>query len=234
MLLRFFSSHLVPNSDGDVDVAAHLALFHVGVADAAVDEDLLERGEIGEGFLGGGDVGFADDFHERGAGAVEVDAAGAVVEVERFGDVFLEVNADEADGFVGDEGGVFLRVLGIGEEVERDGAAEAEGLVVLGDLVILRHVRVEIIFAVELAALGDAAAEHFAGEDGFHNRLFVRDRQHAGHPEADRADMGIDRAAELVFAAAEHLGVGLELDVNFQADDGFVGRGGESLVHIQV
>jgi hypothetical protein len=43
--------------------------------------------------------------------------------VERLGDVFLEVNAGEADGFVGDGGGVLLRVLGVGEEVESHDAA---------------------------------------------------------------------------------------------------------------
>ena len=36
---------------GHVAVAAELALLHVGIAHAAVDEDLLERGEIGEGLL---------------------------------------------------------------------------------------------------------------------------------------------------------------------------------------
>ena len=73
---------LAARADGDIDVATHLALFHVGIADAAVDQNLLERGEIGEGLLGRGHVGLADDFHQRRAGAIEVDAAGAIIEVE--------------------------------------------------------------------------------------------------------------------------------------------------------
>lgn len=40
-------------AEGDVDVAAHLAFFHVGVGDASGDEDLLEGFEVGEGFFGG-------------------------------------------------------------------------------------------------------------------------------------------------------------------------------------
>ena len=102
---------LAARADGNVHVAAHLALFHVGIADAAVDQDLLERGEIGEGLLRRRHVGLADDFHQRRAGAVEVDAAGAVLEVERLGHVLLEVNAHEPHRLVGDGGRVLLRVL---------------------------------------------------------------------------------------------------------------------------
>jgi len=120
-----------------------------------------------------------------------------------------------------------MRVLRIGEQVERDRAAETERLVVLRDLVVLRHVRVEIVFPVELAPRRDLAAEHLAGEDRLHNRLLVRHRQHAGHPEAHRADMGIARAAELVLARAKHLRIRLELAVDFQSDHDFVISGGE-------
>jgi hypothetical protein len=38
--------------------------------------------------------------------------------------------------------------------------------------------------------------------------------------------MRVGRAAELVLAAAKHLRVGLELNVNFEADDGLVIGGG--------
>jgi hypothetical protein len=212
---------------GNIHVAAHLALFHVGIADTTVNQDLLERREVGEGFLGRRHVGLADDFHQRRSGAIEVDAAGTVLEVERLGHVLLEVNAHEPDRFVGDGGRFLLHVFRIGEQVERDRAARAERLVVLRDLVILRHVRVEIILPVELAARGDLAPEHFAGEERLDDRLLVRHGQHAGHAEADGAHMRIGRPAEFVFAAAEHLRVRLELDVDFKSDDDFVIGGGE-------
>ena len=137
------------------------------------------------------------------------------------------MNAHEPDRLVDDGGRVLLRILGIGEQIERDRAAEAERLVVLRDLIILRHVRIEIILPVELAARGDLAAEHLAGEDRLHDRLLIRHRQHAGHPEADGTDMRIGSAAELVLARAEHLRVRLELAVDFKADHDFVIGGGE-------
>jgi len=59
------------------------------------------------------------------------------------------------------------------------------------------------------------------------NRFFhhsaVEHRQHAGQPRAYRADIGIRRVAPGIgFAGAEDLGAGIELDMGFQADDGFV------------
>ena len=90
---RFFAQR-------DVHVAAELAFFHVGIGDAALLEDHLERAEVGEGFLGGFEVGLGDDFHQRRAGAVEVDER-RVAEVGGFRDVLFEVDAVEADFFVG-------------------------------------------------------------------------------------------------------------------------------------
>lgn len=60
-------------AQGNVDVAAHLAFFHIGIGDATLDEDHLQGAEVGEGFLGGFEVGLADDFHEWGASAIEID-----------------------------------------------------------------------------------------------------------------------------------------------------------------
>ncbi len=218
---------MAARTDGNIHVATHLALFHVGIADTAIDQNLLHRGEVRERLFRRRHVGLADDFHQRRAGAVEVDTAGAVLEVKRLGHVFLEVNTHEADRLVGNGGGVFLRVLRIGEQVERDRAARAERFVVLRNLVILRHVRVEIILPVELAARRDLAAEHLASEERLHDRLLVWHGQNAWHPEANGTHMRIGCAAKLVFTRAEHLRVRLELDVDFKSDHDFVIGGGE-------
>jgi len=211
---------LTDGADGDVHVAAHLSLLHVGVADLAVDEDLAEGGEVGEGLLGRGDVGLGDDLHERGAGAVEVDAAGAL-EVEALGDVLLKVDAGETDDLAGG-GDALLGVFGIGCVVQRDTAAEAERLVILRDLVVLRHVRVVVVLPVELADLGDVAAEHHPRTGGQSQGLAVHHRQGAGETEAGGAGVGVGLGSILDLAAAEHLAPGLELGVDFQADCGHV------------
>ena len=106
--------------------------------------------------------------------------------------------------------------------MERDGAAEAEGQIVLADLVVLRHVGVEIIFAVELADRTDFTAEHEAGEGGELESLLVHHRQGAGHSEADRTDIGVRLGAVFNRAGAEHFAAGLELDMDFEADGGDV------------
>ncbi len=214
-------------AEGDVDVAAHLAFFHVGIADAAIDEDLAEGGQIGEGFFGGVDVGVGDDLHQRGAGAVEVDG-GEFVVVGGFGDVFFEVDAGEFDDFAG-VGDVFLDVLGVGEVIEGDAAADAEGEIKLGDLVVLRHVGVEVVFAVPLDDGWGGAAEHEAGEDGFFDGALVEDGKRAGEAEAGGAGVGVGLGAVLDGAGAEHFALGLELGVNFEADgDDVLGHGAGS------
>ena len=126
--------------------------------------------------------------------------------VRVLGDVLLEVDAREADA------------LRSGGRLDLDGAAEAEGLVVLRDLVVLRGVRIEVVLAVELAVVADLAAEHESGEDGQLDRLAVHQRQRAGIPEADRADVRVGRVGERRLAAAEHLRGRLELYVGFETD----------------
>ena len=141
--------------------------------------------------------------------------------METFGHIFLEVDAGEADILVlGGDG--FLGVLRIGQVVEGNAAAEAEGQIVLADLVVLRHVGVEIVFPVELAGVRNFATEHEAGQDGEPQGLVVHHGERAGEAEADGADVGVRLAAVFDRAGAEHLSAGLELDVNFEADGGDV------------
>ena len=112
-------------AEGDVDVAAELAFFHVSIGDSSGDEDLLEGFDVGKGFFSGFDLGFGDDFHEGGAGAVEVDEGG-FFEVGGFGDIFFEMDASEADDLAGVDD-IFLVIFGVVVGVEGDASAEAEG-----------------------------------------------------------------------------------------------------------
>ena len=90
------------------------------------------------------------------------------------------------------------------------------------DLVILRHVRIEITFPVELRETGNLAVKQKAGEHRQAERLVIRHGQHARQTEADGADVRVRLRAKRIGAAAPHLRFRLELDVCFQADDRFV------------
>jgi len=137
--------------------------------------------------------------------------------VVQLANVFLEVNAGERDGFV-----FALDVARRAGQFDLDGAVEANRLVELGDLVVLRRVGIEVIFTVPFADGRDVAAEKEAGLDDGVERGLVHHRQNAGQ----RKDDGIgERVRGLPVAgghAGEHLRVGLDLDVNLKTDDGFV------------
>ena len=174
-------------------------------------EEVLRLGRRGE-------IGLGDDLDQRHAAAVEVDQAGpgqraaARGLVEELAGVFLEVEAVEADGEV---------VVG-----ERQAAAAGQRAVVLADLVALGEVGVEVVLPREHGGLLDLAAEGQGELDGEVDGATVEEREGAGIAEADGADEGVGVGAEAVGAAAEELGGGGELDVDFQADDRFEGGGG--------
>jgi hypothetical protein len=107
-------------------------------------------------------------------------------------------------------------------EFKLDVAVGRGRLVVLRDLVILRHVRIEITFPVELGEAGNLAIQQETGEHRQAQRLVVGHGQHAGQAEADGADVGVGRRAECIGATAPHLRFRFELDVRFQPDDRFV------------
>ena len=89
------------------------------------------------------------------------------------------------------------------------------------DLVILRHVRIEIILPVEFADLGDPAAEHQAGQDG-HAQSRPRSSRAARRAGRGRPGRSASSRArhKLDGAAAKHFALRLELDVDFEADGG--------------
>jgi len=66
------------------------------VADAAVHENVFEGVKIIVGHGGAGDVRFRDDFEQRNAGPIEIDAAVAL-EMKIFADILFEMSARDAD-----------------------------------------------------------------------------------------------------------------------------------------
>ena len=103
-----------------------------------------------------------------------------------------------------------------------DPAVLGDGLVELRDLVALGQVGIEVVLAGEDGALAHLAVDGQSGQRGELDGLGVEHRQGAGQAQADRADVGVGRRAEVIGAAAEGLGRGQQLDVNFESDDGLV------------
>ena len=200
----------------DVHVAAELAFFHVGVGNVALLQDHLQRAEIREGLLGGLDVRLGNNLHQRRAGAVEIDQRG-IAEVGGLGHVLLEVDAVEADLFSG-IGDLFPVVGGVAVLVKRDLAAEAERQFHLRGLIVLRHVRIEVVLAVPLRDFRGRAMDHQSGDERLLDRRAVEHRQRAGQAEADRACVGVRLVAKRGAAGAEHLGGRFDLAVDFETD----------------
>ena len=91
-------------------------------------------------------------------------------------------------------------------------------LVILRDLVVARHIRVEVVLAGELAPFGDFAMQGEAQLDGEIDRSFVDHRQASRQAEAHRGQLGVRFAAELDMRRAEQFGVRAQFDVGLQAD----------------
>ena len=137
--------------------------------------------------------------------------------METLRNVFLKVDAHEMHFLVG-RGDVFLCVFRIGEIVQWDAAIRAKRHVVLRNLVILRHVRIEIVFTIEFRYWRDAASEHQSGKHRHAQRVMIHHRQGAGHTEADWTRVRIWLRSKLNRRSAKHFRARLELDVYFQAD----------------
>ena len=119
----------------DIGVAAEAAFLHVAVADADPGDDLVQLLGVGHGLVAGADVGLGDDFEQRRARAVQVDARLTnEVFVQGLASVFFEVSAHQTHGF-----------LFVAQE-EFNLAPHHHGNFKLADLVALGQIGVKIIF----------------------------------------------------------------------------------------
>ena len=207
-----------------VDVGADRALLHPGVRDAERDDQVAELSDVRAGDVRrlrprtGDRLG--DDLDERDPGPVvvdqrvvrTVDPAGRATDVEGLAGVLLHVGALDLDS----------ERLSIYVDVHV--ALEADRLVVLRRLEVLGHVRVEVVLPREPAPLRNFAVQRQPDPDRRLDRLAVDDRHRAGQAQAGRADLGVRVGAELRRAAAEHLGHGVELDVDLEAQRRVVRR----------
>ena len=131
--------------DRHVRVDAERAFLHLHVGDTDREQRGAQLLDVALGLLGRTDVGLGDDLEQRHAGAVVVDEgvlgvvdAPTPADVQRLAGVLFEVRARDADALA-----VHLEL-----PVDRDRE------VVLRRLVVLRHVRIEVVLAREHRAFG--------------------------------------------------------------------------------
>ena len=203
-------------TQGDVHIAAHLPLLHIGVRNAAADEDLLQALEVGVGLFRAAQIGGGDNFHQRGAATVVIhQRIGA--EVRQLGGVLLQVNVVQLHAAHHGALGCCLGIRREGPGIQRYFAPDAQRQVQLARLIILRHVRVKIVLAVPTAHRRGRAAQHQTREHGSLDGVLIEHRQCPGHAEAGGAYIRVRFIAEAGLAAAEHLGFRLNLAVYLQA-----------------
>ena len=166
---------------------------------------------VGDGFLGAAHVRLGNDLQQRGAGAVEVDAAHAMeVFVQALAGIFFQVRAGNTDAF---DRAIFQGDVQV--------ALADDGMIHLAGLVALGQVRVEVILARENVGHADLGVDRQAELDRVAHGLSVEDRQGARHAQVNQAGLGVGFGAEGGGAAGEDLRRGGELGVDFQPDDDF-------------
>jgi len=183
-----------------IDVAAQRALLHAHVRHPERAHQVAQLGDVGTGDEGGERSGADDrlghDLDERDPGAVvvdegvvgTVDASGGSTGMGQLAGVLLHVDALDLDPEVA------RAVVGLDRDIEP--AVEAQRLVVLADLVVLGHVRIEVVLAREPAPLRDAAVERQAHADRRLHGCAVDDGHRPGKTEAYRADLRVGIGTE--------------------------------------
>jgi hypothetical protein len=172
---------------------------------------LVQLLHIRHRLLGRTHVRLGDDFQQRRAGTVQVDAGPTVkILVQRLAGVFLQMGAGDAD-----------HLAGAVVQVDGQLAFLDHRQFVLADLVALRQVGIKVILAGEHRAARDFGADG-QPEHGRHaHRILVQHRQHPRQAEVDGASLSVGRGAVGGGGPGEDLALGGELGMDFQPDNRF-------------
>ncbi len=189
----------------DVDIAAHVALLQVAVAHVGIEQNLLQRHEIGHRLGRGMHIGIRDDLHQRHARAVEVHPT-RLPKMHALADILLKMNPRQRYP---------PRRLTLQRDV--DPAPLAERLVELRDLVVLGHVGIEIALAVKLTVERNLTPQHQPRTYRQLDRAPVHDRHGARVAQADRTDMRVGWCPEPRAAGTEHLRLRAQLHMRLEA-----------------
>ena len=175
----------------------------------------MQSAGVGHSFGRAAHFRFTDDFEKRGAGAVQVDACLSVNDaMNALTRIFFQVCACQVNGFcVGCAVGIFY--------LDCQFAADNDGMFKLADLISLRKVRVEIVFAVKTRPVGDFSVNGQAEADRLFDGLTVEHRKAAREGKVDRACMSVRLCAEGCRRSGKDFRFSGQLDVCFQSDNNF-------------
>ncbi len=158
-------------TQGDVGVAAHLPLLHVTVRDTGVNNELAQR--IEEGYCLGRtvEIRLRHNLSQRYTGAVKINDSFKRLMGQLTG-IFLQVNSIERHPAV-----LALDIPRRTGQLDLHLSTYTERLLVLCQLVILRRVRVKVIFAIPLTDFRDLTLQHEAQLGALLNRRMIENRQ---------------------------------------------------------
>ena len=128
--------------------------------------------------------------------------------MDELAGIFFHVNAGDADA------------LGLAVDFDFKMAVCGDGQLVLGNLIAFWQIRVEIVLAGEPARFFYGAMGGQRHFNGVVHHFSVQHRQYAGHAQAHGTGVGVGRRAKSGRTAAENFGLGFELGVDFESDDG--------------
>ncbi|MNQ95074.1 hypothetical protein D3C85_1106170 [compost metagenome] len=171
----------------------------------------MDRLDVGHGFLGAAHVRLGNDFQQRCAGTVQVDAGGAAeFFVQALAGVFFQVRTGDAHAL---DRAVLQGDIQVALADDRQFH--------LADLVALGQVGVEVVLAGEHVVLADFGVNRQAEHHRHAHRFLVQHWQDAGHAQVDQAGLGVRFGTERGGATGENLRLGGELGMNLQPDHDF-------------
>ena len=180
------------------------AMLHAGVL-----KNGFERVQVLIRHVGPGEVGLGDNLQKWHARAIEIHAT-VIGKMRTLAHVLLEMRAVDAYPFRAPTKFKLHKPLNRGREIQ------------LRELIILRVVRIKIIFPVPLRIRRHSAIQQHPCQRGLPQRLRVRHRQHPRQPKAHRAHIRVCLRAIFIQAPTPHLRTRTKLHVRFQAYHCFV------------
>ena len=98
----------------------------------------------------------------------------------------------------------------------------ADRQIQLGDLIVLRVIRIEIVLSVKFTISGDIAVCGKSYRHCVFQHLLIQYGKGSRHTGTDRTGVGIGCTTEGCGTSTENLGLRRQLYMHFQTDDGFI------------